>query len=104
MENIISPPKLVSIFFESDGILMDMLIFVHLESNEFLRGTFDTIRVTEDHLKFMGKGSPHRNLCGLIPLLDILPEMLLGGTSEKLYCVDDAGPVCGVSKRFSIEN
>jgi len=104
MENVISPPKLIGIFFESDGVSMDTLILVHLESDEFLHGMFDTIRVAEDHLKFTGEGGPRRNLCGLIPLLDILPEMPLGGTSEKLYRVDDMGLVCGVSKRFSVEN
>ena len=83
---------------------MDALIFIHSESDEFLRGTFDAIRVAEDCLEFTGEGGPRRNLCGLIPLLDISPEMPLGGTGEKLYRVDDAGPVCGVSKRFSIEN
>jgi len=104
MENVISPPKLVSIFFESDSVSMDTLIFVHSESDEFLRGTFDVIWVAKDGLEFTGEGSPHRNSCGPIPLLDISPEMPLGSTGEKLYRVDDAGPVCGVSKRFSIEN
>jgi len=83
---------------------MDTLIFVHSESDEFLRGTFDVIRVAKDRLEFMGKGGPRHNSCGPIPLLDILLEMLLGGTGEKLYCVDDAGPVCGISKRFSVKN
>jgi len=83
---------------------MDALIFVHSESDEFLRGMFDVIWVTEDGLEFMGEGGPCRNSCGPIPLLDILPEMPLSGTGEKLYCVDDASPVCGIGKRFSIEN
>ena len=83
---------------------MDALIFVHLESDEFLCGTFDTVQVAEDHLKFMGKGGPCCNLCSSIPLLDILLEMLLGGTGEILYCVDDASLVCGISKRFSVKN
>jgi len=104
MENFIGPPKLVSILLESNGVVMDVLIFVHLESDEFLHGMFDAIRVAEDGLKFTGEGGPHRNSCGPIPLLDILPEMPLGGTSEKLYRIDDVGPVCGISKRFSIEN
>jgi len=104
MENVISPPKLVSILFESDGVAMDTLILVHTESYEFLRGTLDTIWVAEDCLEFTGEGSPRRNSCSPIPLLNILPEMPLGSTGEKLYCVDDVGLVCGVSKRFSIEN
>jgi len=104
MENIISPPKLIGIFFESDSVSMDALILVHTESYEFLHGTLDAIRVAEDRLEFTGKGGPHRNSRGPIPLLDILPEMPLGDTGEKLYCVDDASPVCGVSKRFSVEN
>jgi len=104
MENVISPPKLVSILLESDGVVMDTLILVHTESYEFLHGTFDVIRVAKDGLEFTGEGSPRCNSCGPIPLLNILPEMPLGGTSEKLYCVDDASPVCGVGKRFSIEN
>ena len=104
MENFIGPPKVVSILLESDGVAMDALIFIHSESDEFLRGTFDVIRVAEDGLEFMGKGGPRRNSWGPIPLLDISPEMPLGGTSEKLYHVDDAGPVCGISKRFSVEN
>jgi len=43
MENIISPPKLVSILFESDGISMDVLIFIHPESYKFLCGMLDLI-------------------------------------------------------------
>ena len=104
MENIISPPKLIGIFFESNGVLMDALILIHTESYEFLCGMLDAIQVAEDRLEFMGKGGPCHNSCGLIPLLDILPEMPLGSTGEKLYRVDDTGPVCGVSKRFSVEN
>ena len=83
---------------------MDALILVHTESYEFLCGTFDAIQVAKDGLEFTGKGGPCRNSCGPIPLLNILPEMPLGGTGEKLYRVDDVGPVCGVSKRFSVEN
>jgi len=104
MENFIGPPKLIGILFESNSILMDMLIFIHPESDEFLCGTLDMIQVTKDRLKFMGEGGPHCNLCGPIPLLNILPEMPLGGTSEKLYRVDDTSPVCGISKRFSVKN
>jgi len=104
MENFIGPPKLVGIFFESDSVSMDALILVHTESYEFLRGMLDVIRVTEDRLEFTGEGGPRRNLCGPIPLLNISPEMPLGSTGEILYRVDDASPVCGVSKRFSIEN
>jgi len=104
MENFISPPKLVSILLESNSVVMDTLIFVHLESDEFLCGTFNAIWVTEDCLKFPGEGSPCCNSRGPIPLLDILLEMLLGGTGEILYCVDDASLVCGISKRFSVKN
>jgi len=83
---------------------MDTLILVHTESYEFLRGTLDAIRVAKDCLEFTGEGGPCHNSCSLIPLLNILLEMPLGGTGEKLYRVDDTGLVCGVSKRFSIEN
>jgi len=83
---------------------MDALIFVHLESDEFLRGMFDMIWVAKDGLEFTGEGGPRHNLCSLIPLLNILPEMPLGGTSEKLYHIDDVGLVCGISKWFSIKN
>ena len=104
MENFIGPPKLVSILFESNGVLMDTLIFIHPEGDKFLCGMLDVVWVAEDHLEFTGEGSPCCNSCGLIPLLDILPEMLLGSTSEILYHVDDVGLVCGISKRFSVED
>jgi len=83
---------------------MDALIFVHLESDEFLCGTFDTVQVAEDHLKFMGKGGPCCNLCSSIPLLDILPEMPLGSAGEMLNCIDNSSPVCSISMRFSVKN
>ena len=92
MENFIGPPKLISIFLEGDGVSVDALVFVHPESDEFLCGPFDAIRVAEDHLEFTGKGSPCCHTWGLIPLLDILPEMLLGGTGEMLYRIDNARP------------
>ena len=104
MENFISPPKFIAILFESNGISMDMLIFVHLESDEFLHGMLDLIWVAEYSFEFLGEGSPCHNLHGLIPLLDISLEMPLSGTGKMLYCINNMSPVCGVSKWFSVKN
>jgi len=96
MKDSISPSEFVSIFFKSDSILMNTLVLVHMESNKFLRHSFDAIRVAEYCFEFVGKGGPGCHLWGLIPLFDVSPEMPLGSAGEMLYHVNDASPVCGI--------
>jgi len=83
---------------------MDVLIFIHPESDEFLRGTCDMVQFAEDRLEFADKGGPCCNSCSSIPLLNILPEMPLGGAGEMLNHIDNSSPVCSVSMRFSVKN
>ena len=104
MKDFIGPSKFISIFFKSDSISMNTLILIHTESNTLLRRSLDTIQVTEYCFEFAGKGSPCCNLCSSIPLLNISPEMPLGGAGEMLNRVNNSSPVCSVSTRFSVKN
>ena len=83
---------------------MNMLVLIHTESNKFLCHLFDMIWIAKDCFKFVGKGGPGCHLQSLIPLFNVSLEMLLGGSGEMLYCINDVSLVCGVSTRFSIKN
>jgi len=84
VKDVVRPPEFIGTLLESDGIVVDVLTIIYSEGHKLFCSTLDSIRVAEDSFEFSGEGGPQGDSCGLIALLDIMPEVAFGSAGKVL--------------------
>jgi len=84
VKDVICPPEFISTLLEGDSIAVDVLTVIYSEGYKLFHSMFDSIRVSKDGFEFSSEGGPQGNSCGLIALLDIMPEVAFGSAGKVL--------------------